>query len=386
MKRTGFAVFGGYMDNSITSGKTIVELESLRGIAALLVVAFHIPKWNPLLDLGIINNAYLMVELFFVLSGFVIFTAYQNRITTFAQLVKFQFLRFGRLYPVHLLFLLVFLGFEFAKYVVAQKFGINSPNSTPFGNNDLAAFIKNIFLIQAILPYQTLTFNNPAWSISTEFYTYLLFAILVLTTGRFKVIAFGVIAVAAIGLLGLDQTYGMTATLRCLAGFFLGCLTAYFVDRYTFTVPRLTLAFMAIALIAFLHFKEVKTWDTVVFALTIGLVLGIVNSPDTFAKKVLRIPLFVWFGKISYSVYMAHLAVIWVVIQFIRVVVKKPEFIGPNGKSLSQLSALETCLTLGVIFGGVLLLSYLVYRFVEAPMRLKSRAYVRADERVTEQA
>ena len=49
--------------------RKIYELESMRGLAALLVVFYHLPKWNPILDIKIINNGYLMVELFFVISG-----------------------------------------------------------------------------------------------------------------------------------------------------------------------------------------------------------------------------------------------------------------------------------------------------------------------------
>ena len=94
----------------------INELESLRGLAALLVVFFHVPKWNSFLNVGIINNGYLMVELFFVLSGFVIFNAYSNNIKSKRDLMRFQFLRFGRLYPVHILFLLILLLIEVAKY------------------------------------------------------------------------------------------------------------------------------------------------------------------------------------------------------------------------------------------------------------------------------
>ena len=90
------------------NSKKIEELESIRGLAALLVVFFHIPKWNPILNIGIINNGYLMVEVFFVLSGFVIFNAYTNKINTSKDLLRFQFLRLGRLYPVHLTFLLFF--------------------------------------------------------------------------------------------------------------------------------------------------------------------------------------------------------------------------------------------------------------------------------------
>lgn len=83
----------------------IEELESVRGVAALLVVFFHIPKWNDILYVNIINNGYLMVELFFVLSGFVMVSAYSERILSVRDLVRFQFLRLGRLYPVHLIFL-----------------------------------------------------------------------------------------------------------------------------------------------------------------------------------------------------------------------------------------------------------------------------------------
>lgn len=52
----------------------IKELESIRGLAAFLVVFYHLPKWNPILDIRLVNNGYLMVHLFFVLSGFVILT------------------------------------------------------------------------------------------------------------------------------------------------------------------------------------------------------------------------------------------------------------------------------------------------------------------------
>ncbi|MFX5464960.1 hypothetical protein ABTD44_21555, partial [Acinetobacter baumannii] len=75
------------------------------------------PNWNPLFDIGIVRSGYLMVHLFFVLSGFVIYNAYAARIDSAQDLMRFQFLRFGRLYPVHLLFLLVYVLFEVAKYV-----------------------------------------------------------------------------------------------------------------------------------------------------------------------------------------------------------------------------------------------------------------------------
>lgn len=159
----------------------IEELESIRGLAALLVVFFHIPKWNTSLDIGIINNGYLMVELFFVLSGYVIYTAYAEKITNKKDLFRFQFLRFGRLYPVHFVFLIAFIFIEIAKYIAQSKLGIASPNTQPFRENNLTAIFQQIFLVQAIgSTHNATTFNAPAWSISVEFYTYLIFGMSIL--------------------------------------------------------------------------------------------------------------------------------------------------------------------------------------------------------------
>src|SRR5580700_3165978 len=101
----------------------IQELESIRGLAAMLVVFYHTPRWNPLCNIGIFNNGYIMVDLFFVLSGFVIYSAYAQKINSRPDLGRFQFLRFGRLYPVHITFLFVFLAIELAKYAAKLKYG-----------------------------------------------------------------------------------------------------------------------------------------------------------------------------------------------------------------------------------------------------------------------
>jgi peptidoglycan/LPS O-acetylase OafA/YrhL len=52
----------------------LVELESIRGLAAILVLFFHIPAWNArIYEINAIRNGYLMVDLFFALSGFVMY-------------------------------------------------------------------------------------------------------------------------------------------------------------------------------------------------------------------------------------------------------------------------------------------------------------------------
>jgi peptidoglycan/LPS O-acetylase OafA/YrhL len=39
-------------------------LDGLRGMAALLVAMYHLPKWSPVFDIGLINNGGMMVRFF----------------------------------------------------------------------------------------------------------------------------------------------------------------------------------------------------------------------------------------------------------------------------------------------------------------------------------
>jgi peptidoglycan/LPS O-acetylase OafA/YrhL len=355
----------------------ISELESLRGLAALLVVFFHVPKWNSFLNVRIINNGYLMVELFFVLSGFVIFNAYCNNIRTTRDLIRFQFLRFGRLYPVHLLFLLIFLLIEVAKYVAQFGFGIVSPNSQPFRENNFVALIQHIFLVQAIGPLgRPVTFNIPSWSISVEFYTYLIFGCVVLLSGKgYQYFIFSLIAIASVVLLVSAAGFGFEDMLRGLAGFFIGCLTAVSVKNLTLKVSRFASVLLFLTIIAFLQFKTHKAYDAAIYFLTAGLIGALVLQKNGLLNSVLRLKIFVWLGSISYSLYMSHEAVEWIANQIFRVVLKVPEIIAPSGRSIPQLSGFSAILGVSFIVILSFLVSSLVYKFVEKPWRERSREF-----------
>src|ERR1700733_3647449 len=157
-------------------------LESLRGVAAFLVVLAHMPPaiWA-LKNILFIQHGVLMVPFFFVLSGFVICYNYYEVIFDKTQFFRFIFLRFFRLYPVHFVFLLVWLSFEIARYVAYWHYGIRPPVTVPFHENSIQALIENIFLVQALgFSSHATSFNGPSWSISVEFYTYVIFGVVVL--------------------------------------------------------------------------------------------------------------------------------------------------------------------------------------------------------------
>lgn len=355
----------------------IEELESIRGLAALLVIFFHIPKWNTLLDVGIINNGYLMVELFFVLSGYVIYNAYDQRITNKSHLFRFQFLRLGRLYPVHFVFLVTFVFIELAKYIFQSRFGITDIQAQPFGKNNFTAFLQQLFLIQAIGPtHNAPTFNYPAWSISVEFYTYLVFGICTLFFSKMKNILFLLISLVSVVLLVSETTFGFDDFLRCLAGFFIGCLTALFTKELKVNIPKHVSLLVLASIICFLQIKTSKQYDFAIYFLTAALIASLVLSKNGYLHYVLNLKALTYLGSISYAMYMSHAVILYVTDVFIRRVLKKPTIIIVTENPIPQLNRIETIIACGTLILIVLAVSVFVYRFIEKPMREKSRRFV----------
>ena len=161
-------------------------LDGLRGAAALLVVFYHIEfhsaQWpNYLTDNGLTRHGYLAVDLFFILSGFVISANYSARINSFLEGRKFLFLRFFRLYPLHVAVLMALFLFECVKLAV-QYFALMTPSQQPpfTGDRSPGALVASLLLINGWHVSDVAAWNGPSWSISCEFAAYLLFAVLTL--------------------------------------------------------------------------------------------------------------------------------------------------------------------------------------------------------------
>lgn len=364
-----------------TTIKRIDQLESLRGIAALVVVLYHVPAWNPgTHDIAIIRSGFMMVDLFFVLSGFVICTAYAQRIITVQELAKFQFLRLGRLYPVHVLFLVLFLGIELLKYILQNHYGVASMSKQPFDQNNLAAFMRDIFMIKAFWPNeQAITFNSPAWSISAEFYTYLIFGVIALNFARLKNYIFASLGVTATVILFVYRPEHYDFMLRCIAGFFIGCMLATGIqslrNKMTLNPIWIPISFLLIALFMTLG-HDAQAIKVLIYPLTALLMAAMLLSREHFWKNIFLHPALVWLGTISFSLYMSHGFVLWFYQQVIRVLFHPPEVL-IKGLSTPQF---EFPLALALVIGFLatcLLVAELTYRLVEKPFREKSRAMVK---------
>lgn len=357
-----------------TDRQKYLELESLRGLAALLVVFYHLPKWNSFLNLGLINNGYLMVELFFVISGFVIFNSYVERINSWRDLFRFQYLRIGRIYPVHLLFLLLFMGVEVLKYISINVGGVDDLKVKPFSTNNFQALIEQIFLLQSVLPNgHDTTYNPPAWSISVEYYTYLIFALVVLFFKKYRMVVFFAFATFSLILLMWGLTFEFQNLFRCLAGFFIGCVANHFIRIRTIKPTKHISLLAGILFLIFLHIKNPNDMDFLAYPIAGMLVLSLVAVPDGTLNTFLNHRFLHWLGEISYSVYMSHVFIIWLLSQILIRVLKRP---GTTALGAVPLSIGETIIAILLVIVSVLVASQMIYKFIEKPIRERSRRFL----------
>jgi peptidoglycan/LPS O-acetylase OafA/YrhL len=366
-------------DMSEQSTGKIEELESIRGIAALLVVLFHMPVWNMHLhDIRFIQNGYYMVDLFFVLSGFVMNLNYGNRLHSAGDLTRFQFLRLGRLYPVHLLFLLLGILTAASSWFGAAAFGLNNAQESAVKDSTFASLAEQLLLIHSLGFFKIAhAFNLPSWSISVEFYTYLAFGVLCLISRYvLRLSTFIVLSGAALALLfvGGESVGNFSEILQCLGGYFLGCLVASFAARHPHALPRgSTLAALA-AMTLFLCLRTDPQFDIAIFFLSALLIAAVVCSEDDFAKRILRHKSLKFLGLISYSIYMSHTFVLWVCNQFVRLVLRPPEAV-VEGFSTPQLSLFSAFLWCAIAVASTIIVSALVFKYVEDPCRMKSKEF-----------
>jgi len=365
------------------------NLESLRGIAAIVVAFVHIAWVFPLYHAPFVRNGYLMVDFFFVLSGFVIYHSYRNYFEGARSLKSFMWLRFWRLYPLHFFFLVTFLGIEGLEWL--REWWIQDVGDAGAfqAQNNLSSFITNVFLVHSLGFHDRLTYNAPSWSISTEFYAYLLFGVLMCLfsspmarrIAAIVTMATGFCVLFYVGKRHIDVTvdYGF---FRCVAGFFAGVLT-YDVYRYVRDKRDWNLhsdligiiqAAALVAVAVFLGIKSKGYSDFAIIPFVSIIVLLTALVPNSPSGKVLALRPLRWAGKVSYSIYMIHPAVFWMFYQTLKFVFKAQ----PGVDSRFNPDLLYPSTTLGTVFfvialASVFILSELTYRWIENPFRVWSK-------------
>jgi peptidoglycan/LPS O-acetylase OafA/YrhL len=307
--------------DKIAPAGQLPSLTSLRGLAALWVVLYHFSvQCFPNLDATpythIIHKGYLAVDLFFMLSGFVMTHVYHR---AFSESVTrhyrgFLVARIARIYPLHVLILLLFVATAVASQWTVGSTTVGSIRDIPLqGSESVSAFVANLFMLQG-LDAGKLSWNYPAWSISVEFMAYLLFpftlpAIWALSERAKLAVAgflFALLTLFAFLTKGnFDQWDGPITLLRCLPEFILGTLLycAFRRAPKNSLLGRSSVAYGIVAAIVIcLHVDAPDLLITVLFA---ALVLTAVLNTGSFSK-VANAGCLIWLGDISYSLYLIH--------------------------------------------------------------------------------
>jgi len=354
------------------------ELDGLRAIAAFGVVCWHyINAFGSAPFTAALAPFYkrglLMVDLFFVLSGFVLAHAFW-RTGVSETIVRNVIIRVGRLYPLHFCTLV--------SVAAMQWFLISllGQDAFVYSHNDGYHLVLNIALLQSSGLQEGFSFNAPSWSISTEFLINLLFLALITLRARTAILLMSLLTGAATitlanrGLLNGTRALGWIDNdlIRTVAGFFIGVLTYQIKQRVPDSpsvVADLSCTFLCGGITWYL--ASPSYWQTAgdLVVCLIGfplLILAVLSS--TAVAAVLRLRPLIYFGKISYSVYLNHFP-LQLLVHILAV-------------SFGWVIPFASPLCFCVFMSSVLMLSSLTYRLVELPGKLMIRA-IAARSRLT---
>jgi peptidoglycan/LPS O-acetylase OafA/YrhL len=349
----------------------IKTLTGVRGFAALWVVLFHFQSGS--FSFGIeragpwIQHGFWGVDVFFVLSGFVLSLVYESKFSrklTSTNYLHYLGLRLARIYPLHLLT----LAGAFTIYALSMTIGHRTAAAGHFGQYDA---IMNLTLLHAWGTTRFLSWNDVSWSISAEWFAYLFLlvpcvrllrnipnpALYLIAAIPWCLLIFVYLPMRTSKLLDMTYDFGIFR----IAPEFLGGYVAY----RTFAAMRRSpvagdfLSIAGLAGIIFVTYYD--SWQILLLPACILFLIGLsVEGPA--AAFVFGNRISVLLGEVSYAIYMCHIIVLVV---FDAVIKRLP------------LRQAPMWVHTGVLTGAVvavLLMSYGLYAIVERPSRKWGRA------------
>lgn len=297
-------------------------LDGLRGTAALAVVVFHLfemlwpdPAKNPL------HHAYLAVDFFYALSGFVVGHAYDDRRASGLGLGQFLVIRLKRLHP--LVILGVCLGL--VGYVVDPFVGDDQKVS--FGRLMLTFLPLLLTLPSPALPNrygETHSLNGPVWTLFQEYLANIVYGLIGRRIGINGLIALVTVAAVALtaaaahhGFLGAGWGWDTAwiAPVRTIFPFFMGLLLYRLGARIRIPASYLLLSIALLAIFAapFLSTEGAVKSNGLLEACFIIVLFPLIiaaGAAGTVSGKTAKLCRF--FGDISYPIYITHYPFIYV--------------------------------------------------------------------------
>ncbi|SNY91847.1 Peptidoglycan/LPS O-acetylase OafA/YrhL, contains acyltransferase and SGNH-hydrolase domains [Cohaesibacter sp. ES.047] len=283
-----------------------------RLIAAIAVMMYHIGLYGPPAYHDLAKNLEMlndMLDMFFVVSGFLIFSFYIDRLTSFAEYKAFLVRRVARLYPLHLLTLACF-----CLVWLAVGLGIVSAKMTE--SYSFVSLIEEVLMINAWGFSDTLSFNYVSWSLSAEWFAYLMFPLLVVIWQKWQLGGLiGLMFVTILALEGLTwigfmpfpswleaTTWG---AYRVFADFVLGATICVLAQRRYVPMRSQWWPWAGYAMAVFVLLSDPEWGYLSMIAIALALFLAAqveINAPERTAYLNPLMPL----SAVSFGIYMWH--------------------------------------------------------------------------------
>lgn len=340
-------------------------LTGVRALAALLVLGLHLAQNLPgevTVVLPFLARGYLGVDFFFFLSGFIITHVYLSNLArpVGRSILVFLWHRLIRLYPAHVTVLAGVVALVF----IARAAGIHLNSPQGWRVSDLP---WHLVLLHAWGVTETAGWNAPSWSISAEWFAYLLFPLLApglaRLRGRWSAFALAVAALsvtvaicAATGWSLASSWVGAPALVRVAGEFLCGAAICRAIAFGAKLPARSGDALGAGAFAAFLVGASNELADLPLVVLLALALVGAATARSFLASLLGSRPL-VWLGEVSYSLYIVHFPALLVIRRLI-------EALGYN-----EWSSPAQTLAFAGSAGGVIALAAVLFYLVERPAR-----------------
>ncbi|HBS6040819.1 TPA: acyltransferase [Klebsiella aerogenes] len=300
----------------------IKELEGLRGLMALWVVFGHslaaLPIINKHLPPTALNS--YAVDVFIMLSGFVIFFMIDNKRQPYLQYIV---QRFFRIFPLYILVLVisiiliifardVFLLFPEAHATTRRIILVDEYLKHP-----TAHLLAHLTLLQGVIPDFLLkdssyTIVGQAWSISVEWQFYLLAPLLFFLASNLRLkrmILFVFFITMFMFLLSLYFGGGFLG--NNLSPFLIGFLSFFFYknsEKITFSMLQYVIV---VAILSFAIFLRKDSIPYIIWCVVLGFIMIYHKTNESnFVVRFLDNKSVLFLGKISYSIYLVHMIVL----------------------------------------------------------------------------
>jgi peptidoglycan/LPS O-acetylase OafA/YrhL len=344
-----------------TSGE-LLHLDLMRFIAAAGIVYHHSHEFfvpvtiSPFLIREQRAGMALFVDLFFLISGFVIAYIYHNRMNSVVDYLTFLQRRVGRLVPLHWLTLVAFIAM-WSMLVLLHSSGTNTPSFKP------KCIAETALLMHSFVSCGR-TFNSVTWSISAEMVMYIAFPVVafigarsasaLLGIGVTIVIVMMTFVVSQHGWIWLDSSWiELSPVLRALPSFVFGA--ALFYNRNVVArlpAPGSILAVSTAGLIVAMvsGVSQLITLFIVYLVAIAAVAADIQGEPSVMVRR------FAPLGQLTYSIYMWHMLFISFVLNGI-------------GDTFIDASTSYATILVAACYVSLFTVSYFSFFFIETPAR-----------------